>query len=184
VTASTPVSPLILAVSGSRSIAIQQPVWDLLDAEAAAAAIQGREFLLRVGDAHGVDMLALRWARDREVPRLIYFADRKSYAEWSRMHDHRGRPQIEDGFLAADWESEGPTLAGSKRNAAMLYGDPTATPPHPPCRRLLAIHDGVSPGTLNCIRQAELFHSGPHRLPIEIVYRIVLETGEILNPEE
>lgn len=178
----------ILAVSGSRSITSPAEVHRLLDEAAAEVICSGRTLELRLGDAAGVDAHALHWARANRISRRICFADRRKWDRWwtenihsgptlppgvSRLESHHNTAgcvyytdgTFESAEISSDWERDGLTMAGSKRNAAMLYGHPLEG--IPAASRLLAIHDGVSTGTENCIRQAEL-------MEIEVQYELVL----------
>jgi hypothetical protein len=156
----------ILAICGSRSLQSAASVYPILDQAAALALSRAPDLSIRLGDAHGIDLLALRWARERAISRHICFADAEKFRQWQLAYCLCGRDETAD--LAADWERDGATLAGSKRNAAMLYGDPFASPHRPRANALLAIHDGISSGTETCIRQAEL-------MEIEVWYELLTE---------
>jgi len=145
--------PFIIAISGSRGITARELVWDLLDAEWAYYTTLGFDVQVRLGDAAGVDHLALQWARARGVPRAIYFADRQGYDTWvaSQLLLNPGDRGDEGGHLASDWDRDGRS-AGPARNAAMLG---ILEPKYRPLADLLvAVWDGSSPGTRNCMATA------------------------------
>jgi len=145
--------PFIIAVSGSRGITARELVWDLLDAEWAYYTTTGFDVQVRLGDAAGVDHLALGWARARGVPRTIYFADRAGYVAWEQSWPLllSDSADIEVAHLASDWDRDGKS-AGPARNAAMLG---ILEPKYRPLADLLvAVWDGSSPGTRNCMATA------------------------------
>lgn len=148
-TVSAPV--FIIVVSGSRGITSQEQVWNALDLEWAEAACAGHEQIeFRLGDAAGVDHLALRWARERGFPRTIYFADREGYDAWCRSRMLHGEGE-EAAFAVSDWDTDGKS-AGGARNAAMIG---ILEPKYRPYADLLvAIWDGSSRGTRNCMANA------------------------------
>lgn len=178
---------LVLAVSGSRSIHDPRPVNSLLDDLAADSMLRGLVLELRLGDAAGVDAHALAWARSNSISRHICFADERKFGRWmDELKSHASLPRgvrslscslpergqityldgtFESAELSASWTRDGLTMAGSKRNAAMLYGHPLIGLRH--ADLLLAIHDGISPGTMNCIGQAELMN-------IEVRYEVLV----------
>lgn len=144
-------TPHIIAVSGSRGITSQEQVWNALDLEWAEAACAGHEQIeFRLGDAAGVDHLALRWARERGFPRTIYFADRQGYAAWgqSRILHREGEEGAE---LVSDWDRDG-KHAGAVRNSAMIG---MLAPQYRPLADLLVcVWDGTSPGSRNAMASA------------------------------
>ena len=181
------VPTLIVAVSGSRSITDPRPVNSLLDEIAADAMMRGLALELRLGDAAGVEAHALAWARSNSVSRHVCFADERKFGRWMvELKAHASLPSgvssfscslpdrgkityldgsFESAELSASWERDGLTMAGSKRNAAMLYGHPLLGLRH--ADLLLAVHDGMSAGTMNCVRQAEL-------MEIEVRYEVIV----------
>src|SRR5678816_4112139 len=109
----------IITVSGSRGITDRERVWQVLDEEAAYYLCLGYELVFRLGDAHGVDYLALEWARDRGFTRRVYFADAQGYLAWQGSAGLLADDGAESAVLAADWDRDG-KQAGSIRNSAML----------------------------------------------------------------
>jgi len=144
--------PFIITVSGSRGITSQPLVWDALDQEYVYYVCLGYEPEFRLGDAAGVDHLALRWARERGLPRTIYFADRKGYETWVQSRGLLSpTPELERGRLVSDWDRDG-KQAGMVRNAAMIG---ILEPQYRPAADLLvALWDGSSRGTRNCMATA------------------------------
>ncbi len=142
-------SRFIIAISGSRGITDQARVWEVLDQEYVYYVCLGVAPEFRLGDAAGVDHLALKWARERGVPRTIYFADRRAYEVWQQSVGLIGGEGGERGLLASDWDSDGKS-AGPIRNSAMVgLGE------HKPLADLcVAIWDGSSRGTRNCMATA------------------------------
>lgn len=146
----------IVAISGSRGITSQEQVWQILDRELADLIIGGHERItFRLGDAAGVDMLALRWARERELARRIFFADPKGFNTWAAMTGYVDKVggdggALETACLVSDWDRD--PQAGSIRNAAMIG---SLEPAYRPLADLLvAIWDGSSRGTRNCMATA------------------------------
>lgn len=142
--------PFIITVSGSRGITDQAHVWDLLDAEWAYYACLGFDPIhFRLGDAAGVDHLALRWARERGFERTIYFADRQGFETWEQSHALISTtPELERACLPSDWDRDGKS-AGPARNAAMI--GILESQYRPLADLLVAVWDGSSPGTRNCM---------------------------------
>lgn len=146
----------IITVSGSRGITDRERVWQILDEESAYYLCLGYELLWRLGDAHGVDYLALEWARERGFSRRVYFADKDGYATWVGSAGLLADDGAESAVLAADWDRDGKT-AGQIRNSAMLG---VFVPHQPKSELLIAIWDAASPGTRNCMaaaRNANIF---------------------------
>lgn len=143
----------IIAVSGSRGITAREPVFDLLDAEWIYYTCLGFEVEVRLGDAAGVDHLALQWARMRGVRRTLYFADKRGHSTWVQSWGMlSAAPELEQAHLASDWDGPDGKKAGPVRNAAMLG---ILEPKYRPLADLLvAVWDGSSPGTRNCMATA------------------------------
>lgn len=153
-----PVKPFVIAVTGSRSIDDPTRVAAILDAEAIYYMSRGYDLAIRLGDAIGADLLALRWARERGLPRTIFFADRAGYEAWvgsAALIDQ----QAERAILASDWACGG-DRAGPIRNHLMIAGgrlDADDRPLDPPVGKadlLVAIWDGSSRGTRNAMATA------------------------------
>jgi len=111
-------------------------------------AIRGAEALI-VGDATGVDAIALRLALEWDVIPNVFAASRKRYNELVDMREKTGKPMTL--VLAADWEVDA-KKAGPKRNGAMVQ------------RAVVERDDGMevlcaafplpdSTGTIDCMRQ-------------------------------
>jgi hypothetical protein len=146
------VKSIAVAVSGSRSIADKELVWGVLDDEISRLMALGYLVTVHLGDATGVDWLATEWARDRAVPRRIFFADRKKRDFWLAAAPLREWPaEMESGELVSDWDLDG-RKAGAIRNLAMIAGE------HGKVDQLIAIWDGVSRGTLNAQQIARASH--------------------------
>lgn len=135
-----PASKLMkIAVSGSRSITDEARVFQILDEEAIYYLSRGFELEFHLGDATGVDELALKWARLRGIPRQIFFASRKNYLSWAAKNKITQDP-LESGTQVSDWDEDGPK-AGPFRNFAMIKGT----------NLLVSIWDGASRGTKNAM---------------------------------
>jgi hypothetical protein len=157
---------VIIAISGSRSITSRALIAEILDTELAALYCSGATpALFRLGDAIGVDHAALLWARERELPRRIYFADRNGYAAWAlsaQLFGARGVPGdpggMESAYLSSHWDD--PRFgdrAGAVRNSDMIRGTWEELDADGAQRRadlLIAIWDGASPGTRLAMAEA------------------------------
>ena len=141
-------SQITVAVSGSRAIKDRGYVWAILDYELTEWACKGIEVRLSLGDAAGVDASAIAWARDRGVGHTVYFASGPAYeralADAALLLEN-GEQVSWELELASDWAKDG-ERAGTIRNSAMLKGADI----------LIAIHDGLSPGTRDAIAQAKM----------------------------
>lgn len=152
---------IIIAISGSRTITDEDYIYSALDEEAAYYLSQGFSPHFHLGDARGVDAIALKWAREREFPRTICFADRKSYEFWEKSRHMREEcpPDMEFGILAADWDVDGKD-AGPIRNHVMIAGCNDDRGKVPKSELLIVIWDGESRGTRNAratARNAKVF---------------------------
>lgn len=140
----------VIAVSGSRSISDSARIYEILDEEIGYQMGLGAEIVLHLGDAKGVDAIALTWARERAIKRTIFFADRDGFEFWTRAKGLREWPSAdEQAELASDWGSDG-KKAGAARNAEMIRG----------ADLLVAIWDGQSAGcrhAMACARNAGVF---------------------------
>lgn len=144
-----------IAVSGSRGITDAAFVAKVLDGVVIPRVCDGMEVELHLGDAAGVDQLALEWARERGIGRLIYFASRPHYEKWLQEGGAQ-QFEVEGGTLVSDWTVDG-LKAGHLRNHAMIKG----------CNLLVAVWDGASRGTNGAIRSAlsQLVKSETHFYP-------------------
>jgi YspA, cpYpsA-related SLOG family len=147
-----------IAVSGSRTILDRDIVWPLLDDLASQHLLSGEDLHFHLGDARGVDHLALQWARDREISRTIFFADRKGHNFWLESR-HLVGGDLESAFLASDWDDprDGDN-AGRIRNHAMICGmnDGDDRGSSPRVDLLVAFHpEIITPGTRNAIATAK-----------------------------
>jgi hypothetical protein len=151
---------MIIAISGSRSITSRALITPILDTELAALYCSGATpALFRLGDAIGVDHAALLWARERELPRRIYFADHNGHAAWLRSAELTGAPpDMESAYLSSHWDD--PRFgdrAGAVRNSDMIRGTWEELDADGAQRRadlLIAIWDGTSPGTRLAMAEA------------------------------
>jgi hypothetical protein len=151
---------MIITISGSRSITSRALIAEILDTELVALYCSGATpALFRLGDAIGVDHAALLWARERELPRRIYFADRNGHAAWLRSAElTRTPPAAESAYLSSHWDD--PRFgdrAGAVRNSDMIRGTWEELGADGAQRRadlLIAIWDGASPGTRLAMAEA------------------------------
>lgn len=157
-------STFVIAVSGSRTITDTAHVNDILDEEYAYAAFElGLDVVMHLGDARGVDSIALEWARNRGVTRVVFYADRKGYDFWLQARGLREwGPEDEQAVLAADWDRDG-KRAGMIRNHAMIAGVNDERGRAPKADLLCAIWDGESRGTANAIGTARQWQVFTHR---------------------
>ena len=146
---------LTLAISGSRTLTKRDPVWRVLDERAIYYLSIGYSLHLHLGDAQGVDALAIYWARERQIAEsvTVFFASPDLLSCFDPMPH-------EQAILAADWRTDG-FGAGPIRNAAMLSGDALSgtrcsTRGCSGADVLLAIRNrsALNRGTDNCVRQA------------------------------
>lgn len=154
---SAPTAPkrLTIAISGSRTLRSADSVWPILDERAIYYLTLGYEPHLHLGDAQGVDALAIYWARERQIAShvTIYFAN----PHLASCFDARQNEQI---IVAANWDTDG-LGAGPIRNAAMLSGVSAAgvacrAPGCKGAELLWAVRNASARnrGTDNCIAQA------------------------------
>jgi hypothetical protein len=142
-------STIRIAVSGTRAIDDRAWIYQILDARSAAHLSAGRGPLFHLGDATGVDAIALQWCREREFSRVVFFADRKGY-EFARSAAamRSWTADQEQLILASDWDADN-RAAGPIRNFAMIAGIDRDGFRAERCDELLALWDGSSPGTRN-----------------------------------
>lgn len=107
---------LTVAISGSRTLTDRDSVWRVLDERAIYYLTIGYQLHLHLGDAQGVDALAIFWARERQIAthRTIFFASPDLFSCFDVLEG-------EQAIVAADWRADGPT-AGPIRNQAMITG--------------------------------------------------------------
>lgn len=109
-------SRLTVAISGSRRLRDARLVGDLLTERAIYFMSCGYELHLHLGDAQGVDALAIYWARSAAIAsRSIFFASPDLYRGFEAAEG-------EQLILAADWTELG-FAAGPIRNSKMLSGE-------------------------------------------------------------
>lgn len=183
-------STFTIAVSGSRTITDAAHVTDILDDEYTFYAIElGLDVVMHLGDARGVDAIALEWARNRGVQRIVFYADRKGYDFWCQAAGLREwDPADERAVLASDWDSADQLSAGPIRNHAMIAGVDDERGVSGRADLLIAIHDGASRGTANAIATARNQHvfvhrwGGPGLLVMEEIAPHQAQTGAIMTP--
>lgn len=144
-------NPFRIAISGSRAIDDQRAIYGILDAEIGIYLALGFEPFLHLGDAHGVDWHALCWARERSIPRKLFFAHHSGHAEWVKAQPLRSwPPEMEPAELITGYPITGrPEFL--LRNAALIGGTGKW---HEKADLLIAIWDGISRGTRHAMATA------------------------------